>query len=132
MLGNYTFLTLKFSIQRTNIYADANGQILKGFLTHHGMQIYTIRWRLAKSGLEELRSGASAGVVPFTRPYSTRLWGMGSIFRDRSRATDLPSFAYFRCKRFCWFFAVFWHKSEIDPEPGDLDVLTSLRTSEAD
>ena len=37
-LENYTFLTPKFSIQRTNIYADANEQILEGFLTHHGMQ----------------------------------------------------------------------------------------------
>jgi hypothetical protein len=38
----------------------------------------------------------------------------------------------FVAKDVCWFFAVFWHKSGIDPEPGDLDVLTSLRTSEAD
>jgi hypothetical protein len=53
VLGNYTFLTLEFSIQRTNIYADANEQILKGFLTHHGMQNYPIRGRLAKSGLED-------------------------------------------------------------------------------
>ena len=122
MLANYTFLTPEFSIQRAKINADANEQILKGFLTHHGMQIYPIRWRLAKSGLEELRSGASAGVVPFTRPYSTRLWGMGSIFRDRCRATGLLSLAYSRSKRFFVFLPFF--RTEVDrPEPADLDLL---------
>jgi hypothetical protein len=31
-LGNYTFLTPKFSIKATNVYADAKGWLLRGHL----------------------------------------------------------------------------------------------------
>ena len=39
--------------------------------------------------------------------------GGANLFHDGS-ATDLPSLAYFRSKRFFGFFAVFSHKSGID------------------
>ena len=130
MLANYTFLTPEFSIQRANIHADANEQISKGFLTHHGMQIYPIRLRLANLvlrnfGVELLR--ALFLLLAYTQPALEYGIDFFAIEAVRPVGRHLCTFAAKDFFVFAGFFAQQWDR----PEPCDLDVLGLQPTSQA-